>query len=139
MRYKTVPNGTPVKGRLSYSNSNCVMVTVTDDGYLIHDSKLGDDSPVWQLAHGQFHAIGRALDQWMGRGYDLHVTEPGLVFAQERTGPGEYRWSLGGSPPLAFTFDEVAAFCWAYHHHQWPEGQPARELVSAVRARWSSG
>ena len=142
MRYKTIPNGTPEKSKLSFSNSNCVVVTVTDDGYLIQDSKLGEDSPVWQLSSKQFHAIGQAMDHWMGSGRDLYVTEPGLVFAMEALDAAgderEYRWSLGGNLPFVFTFCEVAAFCWGYHHNQWPEDQPARELVSAIKGTWSS-
>lgn len=132
-----VPNGIPVVGLLSFANGNCVVVVREDDGtYLVWDSKLGNESPIWRLTGEQFHKLGRSIVYAMRRRLsDMRpaVLSDGIIFAMEQVGRNEYVWRLNtGDDALTFTFDEIVAFYWGYSRGQFPEEGPLREVVSLV-------
>jgi len=131
-----------VKGGLSMTNGNCLMVVRLGDVFEITDSKLGDYSPVWHLSVSQFRVFGRFLSEdmsWVGNPaeYDLGG---GCVYTQtpsgkrigDRPGGNLFECVLTGFESMRFTFDELAAFAWGYHYGQFPLGEPARALVFTV-------
>jgi hypothetical protein len=141
-KLQSADSGVSVKGGLSMTNGNCLMVVRLGDIFEITDSKLGDYSPVWQLSVSQFRVFGRLLSEdisWVGNPveYDLGG---GCVYTQtplakrigDRPGGGLFECVLTGFDSMRFTFDELTAFAWGYHYGQFPLCEPARQLVFTV-------
>jgi hypothetical protein len=132
--FKEVEDGTPVIGALSFANGNCVVVIRLADGsWIIYDSKLDLDGPVWSLTAGQFHTLGRELSS----ARTLYIPEVlpiplgGATLTITRC-HGQFVWTLDTYPgeALTFTVREQAAFCYGYGAGQWPRNGPVSQIAS---------